>query len=326
MAFKFNLPLAGQTQTAASSATLKPNIPSYTNTGTSNSLNGWGQSGYNPLPTQGVNTSPTPTPTSGTTQNRGTDFGLGTTNEGNFIQPKSEAELAAERYRGEISSAWDGYISSLDQQGQYIDQQTSAQRGIADNTYNQNNSEIEAGRTRSLKDLQSTARNALAAGNNYLGSLGAGDSSANAMYNYAINKDQLKQVGNLDTFVMGQKQKLKTDYDNQVLGIQNWFSQQQQALQQAKSQGTLQKGLDLASLSKDLLNNALQAVAQAKADAVNRQNLLLEWAVNNTANQAGVQSTLNSIAGGMDTNIQTSGMSNGGVQFGGTSNAEDKLY
>jgi hypothetical protein len=236
---------------------------------------------------------------------------------------------AEDRYRSEISSAWDGYIASLDQQGQYIDQQTAAQRGIADNTFNQNNSEIDAGKTRSLKDLQSTARNALAAGNNYLGSLGAGDSSANAMFNYAINKDQLKQVGDLNNFVMGQKQKLKTDYDNQILGIQNWFAQQQQALQQAKSQGTLQKGLDLASLSKDLLNNALQAVAQAKADAVNRQNLLLEWAVNNSANQAGVQSTLNSMANNFNPNIQTSGMSNGGLQFGGnvaTNEDPNKLY
>jgi phage shock protein A len=272
---------------------------------------------------------PAPAPTqtqSAPTQNRGTDYGLGTTEEGNFIQPKSEAELAAERYRNEIGAAWDGYISSLDQQGQFIDQQTGAQRGIADNTYNQNVSEIESGRTRSLRDLQSTARNALAAGNNYLGALGAGDSSASGMYKYAIDRDQLKQVGDLDNFVMGQKSKLKTEYDNQILGIQNWFAQQQQALQQAKSQGLLQKGLDIASLSKDLLNNALQAVATAKADAVNRSNLLLEWAVNNSANQAGVQSTLNNIASGLNTDISTTGISNGGIQFGGNvapSNNED---
>jgi hypothetical protein len=231
-----------------------------------------------------------------------------------------------ERVRGEIGSAWDGYLNSLGEQSQYLDQQAASQQGTVNTQYNTGVQTINDQRTKSLRDIGTTTRNAFQAGNNYLGALGAGDSSANNMFKYAIGREALKSTGDLNNHVNSQLNALNAQKESQLQGISLWFSQQQQSLKQAKAQGLLQKGQDLASLSKDLLNQALQAAQQVKTNTINQSNALLQWAANNSTNIGQLQNNIASLSSGYNPGqIQTGGYQvnqGGSIGYGGTTSGD----
>lgn len=185
--------------------------------------------------------------------------------------------------RSDISNAWDQYINSLGGVSDFFNQQQKSQSDIANNQYNQNVNTANAQRASSLRDIANSTRSAFQAGNNFLGALGAGDSSAANQYAFAINKQSGKQIGDLNNFVNGQVNGFKSNLDNQLSSIANWFAGQQATLKQQIAQGGLNKAQDLNGLSMNILNQAIAATNQAKADAQNKYNVLLQWAANQSS-------------------------------------------
>lgn len=194
--------------------------------------------------------------------------------------------------RNDISSSWDNYLNSLNDTSGYLNDQQSAQLKVADSQLQQGINTANTQKAQSLKDIANTTRNAFQAGNNYLGSLGAGDSSAANQYSFAINQQANKQTGNLNDFVSSKIQDLQSQHDQQVNQIAQWFSQQQQALKQQIAQGALSKGQDLANLSKGILDQAIQATNQLKQNTQGQYNALVQWAAGNSANLGQLQQNI----------------------------------
>lgn len=228
---------------------------------------------------------------------------------------KSSAELAAEKLRGQISSGWDSYINSLDDQLAGLTSSRTAQEGIVNNQYNQgvnnlglqlsqgnqalesNRNEALQNQTNNLRDISGNIRNAFQAGNVYLGSRGAGDSSASDQYSYALNKMGTQQRSN----VMTDTAKILADINARGTNLQNiynteinnlgemknqkineiaqWFADAQNQVRNLKSQGKLNKEQDIANLSKDLLNQALSAINNLNQYALNKRAALDQWAM-----------------------------------------------
>lgn len=197
--------------------------------------------------------------------------------------------------RNEISSAWDNYLGQLGGVSQFIGDQRTAQEGVANSQLTQGQNTINSQKASSLRDIANTTKNAFQAGNNYLGSMGAGDSSAANQYSFAINQQANKQTGDLNNFVNTQLQTLQSTHDQQIQGIAQWFAGQQQVLKQQIAQGGLQKGQDLANLSKGILDQAMQATNALKAESSNRYNALLQWAAGNSQNMGQLQNNIAAI-------------------------------
>jgi|GEM_PF-1626903 len=230
--------------------------------------------------------------------------------------------------RNEINSGYDNYFRELDNMMGELPGQAEAQKGITTNSYNQGVSDIGLQKQSSLGDLNTQSRknteqqvkglrdiaenigNLMRTGQVTLGTRGAGDSSAANMYSYALTKMGSKQragvleqtrsiendiqdrVSKLNNVVTQEMGKLKTNYDNAVLGITQWLGEQQNAIRQAKAQGQLQKGQSLANLSTQLLQQATQALMQAKAEVSNRRSMLEQWAMNNAKDIQTLRSNL----------------------------------
>lgn len=210
-------------------------------------------------------------------------------------QPSQQQSDPSAALRNEISSSWDRYLSDLGGTSGYLDEQRAAQEGIAKSQLDQGLNTVNTQKASSLKDIANTTRNAFQAGNNYLGSLGAGDSSAANQYSFAINQQANKQTGDLNNFVNTQIKDLTSQHDQQIQQIASWFAGKQQELKQMMAQGQLSKGQDLANLSKGLLDQAMQATNQIKTNSQNQYNALLEWASSNSQNMGQLQSNIAAI-------------------------------
>lgn len=234
--------------------------------------------------------------------------------------------------RNDISSGWDSFIGSLDQQLEGLSGQRTSQEGIAQSQFNQgvntldlNRSEAdqnlarETDRTtqnqsRTLKDLADNIRNSFQAGNVYLGSRGAGDSSAANQYAYALTKLGTKQrtdiqnnTANILSDIQGRADNVRKVYDTtkanlqeglnqQIQGIAQWFANAQQAIQQQKAQGQLSKSQDLTSLSRDILNQGLAQIQRVQQQVQDRQNALDSWAMSNSENLTQLRANLQEVS------------------------------
>jgi hypothetical protein len=181
----------------------------------------------------------------------------------------SQAELAAQQARNDINSGFDAYTSQLDQMLGTLPKQQEGQVQTAQNSYNQGISDIGAQKASSLADLGTSSRknseqqvksladiadnirNLFQTGNVMLGTRGAGDSSAADRYSYAVTKLGSKQRGDvlsqtrsiendiadrsakLNNIVTQETAKLKTNLDNQVLQVAQYFQDKQNELLQA---------------------------------------------------------------------------------------------
>lgn len=203
------------------------------------------------------------------------------------------------RARQEISSAWDTYLGQLQQTEPYIGEQRKAQEDIVNSQRGQAENVIQGQRATSLRDIANTTKNAFQAGNNYLGSLSAGDSSAANQYAFAVNQQSLKQTGDLNNFVNTQLQQVRSEADQKISGIANWFAQAQQTLKQQIAEGHLKKGQDLASLSRGLLDQAMQMTNQVQTNAMNQSNAIQQWAMQNSQNLGQLQQNIAQIPGAM---------------------------
>jgi hypothetical protein len=268
----------------------------------------------------------------------------------------TEAQLREQQVRNDINSGYDAYFGQLDDMiNNGLPGQRSAQENIANSQYDQGVSNLTTQRNlgqqdlaaqstkadtqqgKTLQDLSDNIRNLFQSGNVYLGAKGAGDSSAADQYSYALTKmgskqrgDVASQYANIHNDINGRESRLNEIYNGQVKDLEfqknqqvnsiaQWYGEQVNALKMAQAQGQLQKGQDLASLSKDLLNSALQGLAQAKAAADNKRSQLETWAMNHANDINGLRSNLqqvSNVAYDMPTNSTLAGgqpqMSGGG--------------
>lgn len=230
----------------------------------------------------------------------------------------NDIDRDAGRLRDEISSNYDRYIRGFDEQLGGLSAQRAAQDSIINNQYNQgvntlglqlqqgqdalsaDRADVQQNQLRNLRDISSNIRNAFQAGNVYLGARGAGDSSAANQYSYALNKMGTQQRSNVmqDTAriladVDARENELRTTYntaindlgferDSRVQEVAMWFAEAQNQLRQMKQQGMFAKGEMLTNLSKDLLNNAIAKVNQIETAAINRKQMLDQWALENS--------------------------------------------
>jgi len=167
---------------------------------------------------------------------------------------------------------------------------------------------------RSLRNLDESLRNMFQSGSVKLGARGAGDSSAGRQLSYALKKlgtqsrtDLSTNYANIKNSIAGratnlqnvynqEKNKIQGTLDQNILSIQKWFGEQQQALQQAQVEGRLQKGLDLVEISKEILNNALKAAQEAKDGLADKQNALDSWAMSHSDNLQELQANLSAVS------------------------------
>lgn len=251
--------------------------------------------------------------------------GVNTSGSGGGVDPN-------EAIRNQLSSSWDSYFRSLDDQYNALTGKEQDMQGIARNSYDQSIRDIgfeqennqalldkqyrknEENQVRSLQDIADNIRNLYRSGNIYLGSRGAGDSSAANQYSYAVTKLGSKQRGDvlnqtrsiqndiadreaqLARTVMSEKAKIKTDFDNKVLEISTWLKDAQEQVKQARANGELQKGQSLAQLSQDIYNQATNRLLQLENNATERTNALVSWATSNSANINQLKSNLKEVS------------------------------
>jgi len=235
--------------------------------------------------------------------------------------------------RSEISSGWDSYINQLNEliknglTGQKSNMEqivgNQYQSGVGDLNVQQNqglsNLQTESeqatqNQNKNLKDLSENIRNMFLSGNVFLGSRGAGDSSAANQYSYALTKlgnkargdvtsqtaqiqaEIAKRVTTLKDVVGNEITKLAREKDNKVLEISNWFAEQQNALKERVAQAGLGKSQDLQNLTKGILDQALTRLNQVEQDSRSRQAMLQEWAVNQSKTIGELQNNLAQVA------------------------------
>ena len=268
--------------------------------------------------TQPTNTQSYSQPSSGSTDTGG-DTG------GQYVDPYADL-------RNDISSGWDSYLGSLDQQLYGLTGQRTSQESIANSQFNQGLGDLDLQKTqgfqqlgtqrqqaeqnqaKNLRDLGANLKNSFMAGNVYLGSRGAGDSSAANQYAFALTKMGSRQRGdimnntsnilsdiagretNLTNIYNTEKNKLQEALNQQIQGIAQWFANAQNTIQMQKAQGQLNKSQDLASLSKEILNYAMGQLQTVQQAAQQRQAGLESWAMSNSQNLAQLKQNMGAIS------------------------------
>jgi 2C-methyl-D-erythritol 2,4-cyclodiphosphate synthase len=297
----YNVP-AGQTGTPYSQSFIGPIQQQYGAVGTPVSQVSYG----------------TPTPTGG---GGGGGGGGGTAPVNNGSSGGGGQQSATPNYDAlisQINSMADSSLSALNPQ-------LDAQNAIANNNYTQGVSDLTAqgdtglnalnlqgqqvdqNQVKTLYDLNENMRNMFQSGSNYLGTRGAGDSTAANEYAYALTKMGNKNRGNvmsqtadlhqqinnkisdLQSQVMQGKQQLETSKNNALQGIAQWFASAQDQIRATKGQNIVQLG-------QQALNNAMNAINQVNANNQAQQNSLMSWAENNATTIAGLKSNLAQVA------------------------------
>lgn len=233
--------------------------------------------------------------------------------------------------RNDISSGWDSYINSLNDQLSGLDSQRLSQEQIAQSQYQQGvntlgqqrdegltqlgnqRQEATANQSRTLRDLAGNIRNSLQAGNVYLGARGAGDSSASNQYAYALTRlgtQQRSDVMNQTSKIMadiGQRESqlnsiyntetnnLKLELDQAMSGIASWFADAQNQLKQLQASGQLSKSQDLQNLSRDILNQAISQMNQLQQYSIQKRQALDQWAMGVSENVNQLRTNMQSV-------------------------------
>jgi len=242
--------------------------------------------------------------------------------------------------RSDINTGYDDYFRSLDSIASgLLPGQRDAQLGIVQSQGTQaettlggqqtqsladlasSSQKIDTNQVKTLQDLSENIRNMFKAGQISLGARGAGDSSAANQYSYAIAKEGNKARGNvfqqtaelkknIDDKVFQVKNTYNTEIKNikeqvnqKVMGVATWFSEQQQRLSEMKASGQLQRGADLANLSKQILGQATNAMLQAQQEGSSRRGMLDQWAMNNSKTVGELQGKLQAFSTGNPTGI-----------------------
>jgi len=303
-----------------------------------------GSGGYSPGDVAGVNTIPAPAPAPAPAPSDGFSMDL----YPGWDETAARADYAATggpqqgsgggvdlnaQVRGEISAGWDTYIDQLNQMlNTGLPGQKSAQEGIITSQYGQGienlgteqtiglrnlegeKTALQRNQAKNLKDMAENIRNMFMSGNIYLGSRGAGDSSAANQYAYALTKlgskargnimsqtsDQLAQIGqretNLKTIYAQEKRNLASQRDAKILELANWFNEQQNVIRGQIGQAGLGRSQDLANLSQQLLQQATQKLGLIDQEVANKSAMLDKWAIENSENINQLRANMQGVA------------------------------
>ena len=93
-----------------------------------------------------------------------------------------------------------------------------------------------------------------------------------------------------------EKTKLQASYRQRIGEIQQWFYEQQQSLRGAKGELAVKRGQDLALLSTNALNRALEQINLIREEVSNRKSALESWAMSNATNLQQLKQNLAGIA------------------------------
>lgn len=231
----------------------------------------------------------TPTSTSGTQQ---TSYSL----------PSYEDQM-----RNSINTGWDSYVNSLNEMlNSTLPGQKTAQENIANTSYQSGVNQLGTQKTASeqavnkqqvssLKDLAENVQNLFQSGNIYLGSRGAGDSSAANQYSYAISKMGTKARGDImsqaserlnqiSDIYNSEVNRLQSERDTRINEVADWFNNAKGTIMQQIGSAGLNKQKDIQALATNMYNQALQATQAIQQEAAQRQQILQTWAANNATN------------------------------------------
>lgn len=246
-------------------------------------------------------------------------------------QPNQQQQLQ-DSARNNISSGFDAYISSLDQQlgllPQHYDDLSAqisnlygGQKSTVDTSKAQTDAQIASDsadvatqQKKSLRTLADDFNSSLDAANNRLGAMGASDSSAAPMYSYALSLQANKNRGNLqeqantlnsqinlkktqlDAAYKDQINQLDTWKNTQLSSLSQWLQDQKDKLIGAKGVAAQQKSQALAQLDQAALGR-LQAVDDQWTQY---KQSLSDWAL--THNQS-LNQVLAQLQGGAKTQV-----------------------
>lgn len=212
-----------------------------------------------------------------------------------------------DQMRNSINSGWDSYINSLnDMLSNTLPGQKTAQENIANTSYQSGVNQLGTQKASSeqavnkqqvtnLKDLAENVQNLFQSGNIYLGSRGAGDSSAANQYSYAVSKmgtkargdimsqasDRLNQISDIYN---SEVNRLQSDLNTRINEIADWFNNAKGTIMQQVGSAGLNKQKDIQALATNMYNQALQATQAIQQEAAQRQQILQTWAANNATN------------------------------------------
>lgn len=234
--------------------------------------------------------------------------------------------------RDQINSGYNDYFNQLNDISRDLSNQRNSQEQIVQNQYQQGvntlddqfrtgqrdlqttRQRVESNQAKNLSDLSESLRNQFLTGQNVLGAQGAGDSSAVNQYSYALTKmgnknrgDITAQTAQIQNDINDREFKLKSSYDteirnlslerdNQIQGIAQWLSEQQNAIRQARATGELSRSQDIQRASENALQTAMQAVSQIRAESQNKRAALEQWAINQSQNIAQLKSNMSGVA------------------------------
>lgn len=222
-------------------------------------------------------------------------------------QVQNPTNVFQQQQESAINNGWDSYTGQLnDMLNNGLTGQRAAQESIANNTYNQGIADLGTQRSQSeqsvstqqaknIKDLTNNMQNLFQSGNTYLGSRGAGDSSAANQYSYALTKmgtqargdiqtqatDRLNQINDIYN---SESNRLKTARDNKIAEIASWFNDAQNNIRTQIASAGQGKQKDLQNLSAQVYNSALQQLQDIQSQVSNRQSALESWAISNSQN------------------------------------------
>jgi hypothetical protein len=216
-----------------------------------------------------------------------------------------------------LNQQYSDYLGNVGNMENTINTQKTNQEAQAGSVYNEgvnnlnsgydlNTNQINTNQGKSLRDIGSSIQAGFNAGNNLLGSMGAGDSSAANMYSYALAKEGSKQRGNAMENYNNQRFQLKNQLDQgmrtlasqrdqAIYNVASWFSQQQMTLQGMRADAARDR-------SSQLLSIAAQKLASVDQAAQTMKQNLTNWALSVSTNLGQLNTNMTGI--GQYTNPQ----------------------
>ena len=294
---------------------------------------GYGASPLGPLGSAGIalanlgsSSSQQPEVLSGFTQSNGTPYAPPPSNLTNNTPTTTSGggggnntSSSDQKQIDNISGAWDGFIGSLKDQIGGLGKQAEALGSTIGSQFNSlagdlglqlgqgqtalagNEADANQNQVTNLRDISSSIKNGFMAGNNYLGSIGAGDSSAANQYSFALNKigtrqrsDVMQGTAKILADINNRKVDLKNTYDNemnklsnwkneQINGVTQWFSEAQQQIQDQIGQGKISKAKDIASMSQSILDKAQSATNSINSQAQQWNQTVAKYVLENAS-------------------------------------------
>lgn len=228
-----------------------------------------------------------------------------------------------DQQRNSIDAGWNSFISGLDAKLGSLSGAVGGMNTQANAAYNQGvntlsgqqtrglndlNAEqgkVEQNQTKTLRDLSGNISNAMRAGSIFLGSQGAGDSSAANQYAYALTKTGTKErsnvaqnTANILSDIDKRRENVKLIFDEESRNLE--FQKQQklgeiaQWFETAKGDILAQKGAaganresDMRALSQNILNTAISAISAVEDQSTQYSKALGTWATGVIQNLSG---------------------------------------